>query len=33
MEIAYRKLTENDLDVFIRMRIAQLREVYSSVPR
>ncbi|MBO4471135.1 MAG: GNAT family N-acetyltransferase [Clostridia bacterium] len=26
MEIAYRKLTENDLDVFIRMRIAQLRE-------
>ena len=26
MEITYRKLTENDLDVFIRMRIAQLRE-------
>ena len=26
MEITYRKLTEKDLDVFIRMRIAQLRE-------
>ncbi|QUC66012.1 GNAT family N-acetyltransferase [Aristaeella hokkaidonensis] len=26
MEITYRKLTENDLDVFIRMRITQLRE-------
>ena len=26
MSISYRKLTEKDLDVFIRMRIAQLRE-------
>ena len=26
MSITYRKLTEEDLDVFIRMRIAQLRE-------
>ena len=26
MEIFYRKLTEKDLDVFIRMRITQLRE-------
>ena len=26
MSIVYRKLTENDLDTFIRMRIAQLRE-------
>ena len=26
MSIAYRKLTENDLDIFIGMRIAQLRE-------
>ena len=26
MEITYRKLTEKDLDVFIRMRITQLRE-------
>ena len=26
MEIIYRKLTEKDLDVFIRMRITQLRE-------
>ncbi len=26
MNIAYRKLTENDLDEFIRMRIVQLRE-------
>ena len=26
MEVTYRKLTEKDLDVFIRMRIAQLRE-------
>ena len=26
MDITYRKLTENDLDTFIRMRITQLRE-------
>lgn len=26
MEISYRKLTEDDLDVFIKMRITQLRE-------
>ena len=26
MEISYRKLTEDDLDVFIKMRIIQLRE-------
>ena len=26
MEITYRKLTEDDLDAFIRLRIAQLRE-------
>ncbi len=26
MDITYRKLTVNDLDIFIRMRIAQLRE-------
>lgn len=26
MSITYRKLTENDLDVFIKMRINQLRE-------
>ena len=26
MQITYRKLTENDIDIFIEMRIAQLRE-------
>ena len=26
MEILYKKLTENELDIFIRMRIKQLRE-------
>ena len=26
MKITYRKLTENDIDIFIEMRIAQLRE-------
>lgn len=26
MNITYRKLTENDLDTFIKMRIHQLRE-------
>lgn len=26
MSITYRKLTENDLDIFIKMRINQLRE-------
>ncbi len=30
MDIQYRKLTENDLDLFIRMRIAQLREEGAS---
>ena len=26
MSISYRKMTKNDLEIFIRMRIAQLRE-------
>ncbi len=33
MEITYRKLTENELDVIIRMRISQLEEEYLSSGR
>lgn len=30
MSVTYRKLTENDLDIFIKMRINQLREEGSK---
>ena len=33
MEIVYKKLTENELDTFINMRITQLSEEYTSEGR
>ena len=33
MEIVYKKLTENELDIFINMRITQLTEEYTSEGR